>query len=312
MKRTTWNRLLFLAAMCAVILISRAAPAASIAWVSFHSADNTPSTAAATAGFTEAPDKAYTDLLTSAGHTVTRIVGADTFNTSTLAPYDLVILSRSGASTWFDSAAETAAWNTLNKPMIIMSGYFIRNNRLGLATGATIPDTTGNIKLKTTTPSSSIFTGIVFDGAGQTVNNYAGRVTFTPPDPDVLQNGISVVTNPLIAGAQTLATVGASDGVGDTTVGGPIIAYFPAGLTTASATPNVLGGRRLTFLSGSRENTITSEGAGMYDLTPVGAHLFLNAVTFIRNVPEPSTVGLSALAMAGLGLLRRRGSQKLA
>jgi hypothetical protein len=312
MKRTSWFCHTSLAEACAVLLVAGSTRAASIAWVSFHAADNMPSTAAATAGFTEAPDKKYTDVLTAAGHTVTRFVGSNDFNVSTLAPHDLVILSRSGNSGWFDSAAETAAWNGLNKPVMIMSGYFLRNNRLGLHTGATIPDTTGNIKLNTTLPGSPVFTGIVFDGAGQTVNNYAGIVTFTPPDPDVVQRGISVVTNPLITGGVSLATVGASDGVGDMTVGGTIIGYFPAGLTTASGTPNVLGGRRLSFLSGSREMSITSEGAGIYDLTPVGEHLFLNAVTFLQNVPEPSTIGLAALAAAALGLVRRKSPRTIA
>lgn len=310
MNRTTWKLFSSLTAICAVWALAGSATAASIAWLSFHSADNVPSAAAATAGFTEAPDKGYTDLLTSAGHTVTRIVATDNYNTAPLAPYDLVIVSRSSPSTWFDSAAETAAWNTLNKPMIIMSGYAIRNNRLGWHTGATpIPDTTGNINLKTTTPSHPLFTGLVFDGAGQTVNPVAGRVTFTAPDPDVLQNGISVLTAPLIAGGQSLATVGASDGAGDTTIGGTVVGFFPAGLTTASGTPNVLGGRRLSFLSGSREAGITSEAAGMFDLTPVGSHLFLNAVTWMQNVPEPATGGLALVALAGLAGLRRKAAR---
>jgi hypothetical protein len=278
--------------------------AASIAWLSFHSADNTPSANAATAGFTTAPDKGYTDLLASAGHTVTRVVGADSFNTALLASYDLVIVSRSSASTWFDAAAETAAWNTFNKPIIFMSGYALRNNRLGLYTGATIPDTTGNIKLKTTITSHPIFNTVSLDGAGQMVNDFAGRVTFAPTA--TLQNGISVITNAPIAGAQSLATVGASDGAGDTTIGGTTIGFFPAGLTTASATPNVLGARRMAFLSGSRENGITSEGAGIFDLTATGATVFKNAVNWMVTVPEPTSCGLAIFALAGFAGLRRK------
>jgi hypothetical protein len=307
MNRTTWKHFSTLTAICAVMLLARSASAASIAWLSFHASDVTPSAGAAGAGHTVAPDKPYTDLLTAAGHTVTRVVATDTFDTSTLNAYDMAIVSRSSPSTWFDSPAETLSWNSYSKPLMIMSGYAIRTNRLGWLTGTTIPDTTGNVKLKANNPAHPIFTGVVFDGAGQTVNPYAGIVTFTTPDPDVVQRGISVLMHSPVAGGQVLATVGSSDGVGDTTVGGPLVTFLPAGVTTASGTPNVLGGKRLAFLSGSREAAgVSSETAGMYDLTPTGAHLFLNAVTFLQNVPEPTTGGLAVFALAGLAGLRRK------
>jgi hypothetical protein len=289
------------------MMLARSASAASIAWISFHSTDAA-SAAAAAAGHTNAPDKPYTDLLTSAGHTVTRFLSADNFDTSVLAPYDVVIIGRSVNSGHYQQANETLAWNSLAKPTIIMSGYLVRNNRLGLLAGnTTIPDTTGNIKLQASNPAHPIFTGIVFDGGGQTVLPQSGIVTFTDPDPDVVQRGISVLMHPPIAGGQVLATVGSSDGVGDTTVGGAIVSYFPAGLTTATPALDVLGGKRLIFLSGSREAAgVSSETAGMYDLTPTGSHMFLNAVTFLSNVPEPTTGGLAVFALAGLAGLRRK------
>jgi hypothetical protein len=313
MNRTTWKLFSTLTAVCAVMLLAHSASAASIAWLSFHSSDVTPSAGAAGAGHTVAPDKPYTDVLTAAGHTVTRIVATDTYDTSALNAYDLAIVSRSSPSTWFDSAAETLSWNSYSKPLMIMSGYAIRANRLGWHTGsATIPDTTGNIKLKANNPAHPIFTGIVFDGSGTTVLPQSGIVTFTTPDPDVVQRGISVLMHPPIAGGQTLATVGSSDGAGDTSVGGALITFLPAGLTTASATPNVLGGKRLSFLSGSREAaSVSSETAGMYDLTPTGAHLFLNAVSYLQTavIPEPTTGGLAVVALAGLAGLRRKAAR---
>lgn len=316
MNRTTWKHLSSLTAICAVMLLAHSASAASIAWLSFHSSDVTPSAGAAGAGHTVAPDKPYTDVLTAAGHTVTRIVATENYDTSALNAYDLAIVSRSSPSTWFDGASETLSWNSFSKPLMVMSGYAIRANRLGwLAGSATIPDTTGNIKLQASNPAHPIFTGLVFDGSGQTVNNVAGIVNFTDPDPDVLQRGISVLMHPPITGAQTLATVGSSDGAGDTTVGGALITFLPAGLTTSSATPNVLGGKRLAFLSGSREaNTVSSETAGMYDLTPTGAHLFLNAVTWLQNtvIPEPTSGSLAFLALAGLAGLRRKSARAAA
>jgi hypothetical protein len=184
-----------------------------------------------------------------------------------------------------------------------MGGYAIRNNRAGLYTGATIPDTAGPVQLTVTNPSHPIFAGIALDGTNTTVNPFADLVT-APFAPNTVQRGVSVVTNPIIAGGQVLATVGTA---GDPTVGGAVIAKFPPGISTASATPNVLGGHRLIFLSGSRENDgLTSEGSGIYDLSASGQTMFLNAVNFMVAVPEPSTAMMLLVAVAGLGMLRKR------
>jgi hypothetical protein len=316
MNRTTWKLFSSLTAVCAVLLLAGSASAASIAWISFHGSDVVPSAGAAGAGHTVAPDKPYTDLLTGAGHTVTRYVTADNFDTSVLAAHDVVVIGRSVNSGHYQQANETLAWNSLAKPTIIMSGYLVRNNRLGLLNGnATIPDTTGNVKLQASNTAHPIFTGIVFEGGGQTVLPSSGIVTFTDPDPDVVQRGISVLMHPPIAGGQVLATVGSSDGAADATVGGAMVSYFPAGAVTATPALDVLGHNRLIFLSGSREAAgVSSETAGMYDLTPTGAHLFLNAITFMQNsvIPEPATGGLAVVALAGLAGLRRKSAARLA
>jgi hypothetical protein len=76
-------------------MLGRDASAASIAWVSFHAADNMPSAAAVTAGFTDAPDKGYTDVLQAAGHTVTRFVTTDNAPPAGLDAHDVIIISRS-------------------------------------------------------------------------------------------------------------------------------------------------------------------------------------------------------------------------
>src|SRR5688572_9532429 len=77
-----WHRLLkqpatTLLVACALVMAAIPSRAANIIWVSFHSADGTPSTAAFNDGFTNAPDVGYTRLLRDAGHNVTRVVSAD-------------------------------------------------------------------------------------------------------------------------------------------------------------------------------------------------------------------------------------------
>jgi hypothetical protein len=254
---------------------------ANIAWVSFHAADNTPSPAAATAGFTNAADVGYTALLAAKGYNVTRYVTVADLQNNTnliaaLKTNDLIILSRSQPSGNFDTTNETAAWNGMAVPMIWMSGYLTRASRVGFNTGSTLPDVTNSpMRLNVNVPAHAIFAGVTLDAGGTMVNLYAQRVTIT----NNLQLGISVVTDGIIAGGTVLATVGTT---GDPTFGGMVIGEFPKGITSQRG--NVLAAKRLVFLSGSREAGITSECSGIYDLMPDGEKLFLNAVKYMTTV----------------------------
>ena len=259
-----------------------------IAWVSFHPGDDTPATDAATAGFTRAPDVGYTELLASRNYAVTRIVTSGTPDTALLNTFDLVIISRSVPSGDYQDPPETLAWNTsLTAPTMIMGGYVLRNSRLGFTTGGTIPDTAGTITLKVNEPAHPIFAGVALDANNVMVNPYANLVTWN----NTVQRGISVNTDPIAAGGKILATVGTA---GDPAFGGMIIGEWPAGAVTANARGDVLGGRRLVFLSGSREASgLTSQGAGIYDLTEDGAKLFLNAVQYmIAPPPAPPVLSI--------------------
>ena len=282
-------------------------PGARIAWISFHPADETPSAAAATAGFTNAVDIAYTDLLEDAGHEVTRFRTSGAPDTNVLNAFDLVIISRSVPSGDYQDPPETLAWNSaVTAPTMILGGYIIRQNRLGLMTGSTIPDTTNSIKLAITDTNHPIFAGISVDATGTMVNNYANIATYT----NYPQRGISVVTGPVATGGEVLATVGTAE---DPTFGGMIIAEFPAGTVLANGTANTLGGDRLVFLTGSREHAagpggvpaaLTSEASGIYDLTSDGEKMFLNAVNYMAGLtdPEPEAPDLSLTRNPGGGI----------
>jgi hypothetical protein len=255
----------------------------TVVWVSFHGADDAPSGGAAGAGFTEAADKAYTDLLKTAGYNVVRYVQTGTPNLSVINEADLVIVSRSVASGSFQNAA-ASTWNSVTAPMIILNGYVARKSRMGYNTGSTIPDITGDITLTVTDPMHPIFAGVpltILGGAMEAtmVNPYAGRVSYAN---GTLARGISVVTEPVDDEATVLAVI--SD-AGNGPAGAAIIAEYPAGATLThdgGAGNDVLGGPRLLFLTGGREaDGINSETAGMYDLYDDGAMMFLNAVEYM-------------------------------
>ena len=254
-----------LSLFCGLVSIATT-QAANIYFISFHSADNTPSAAAATAMFTNAPDVGYTQLLAANGHTVTRVVSSDLPNATLLNAADLVIISRSVPSGHYELDAETAAWNGITAPVMILGGYILRNNRLGYTTGTTIPDvSTNSVRLRAAHPGHPIFNGVALDASGTMVNPYARAVFHT----NFLQRGISVNSNPLAGNGTILGVVGSP---GDAAFNGTIIAEWHAGATMATTPADTLGGRRLVFLTGSRENNgLTSEAAGIYDLEPDGA-----------------------------------------
>jgi hypothetical protein len=244
-----------------------------------------PSTAAGTAGFVEAPDVGYTDLLSAAGHNVTRIVSSANPNVNQLNMFDLVMISRSNPSGNFQTPASTAAWASVQVPMIQLGGYAIRGGagggaRMGYTTGETIPDITGAVQLTLNAPTHPIFAGVARDTNNVMVNTYAD-LALAPFDPFTLQRGISVNTNPLPAGGMLLASLP------DLTPGNPgmVIGEFPAGTKMAIAAQNVQQGHRLVFLTGSRENDgLTAEGSGIFDLSSTGATMLRNAVTYMGNL----------------------------
>jgi hypothetical protein len=233
----------------------------------------------------------YTALLREAGHDVTRFRTTGTPDTNVLNTFDLVIISRSVPSGDYETAAETALWNGISAPTMILGGYIIRSNRLGLMASMTIPDTAGPVKLTVNDPDHPIFEGISLDGTGTMVNDYSVIATYT----NQAQRGISVVTGDPSSGATILATVGTA---GDPAVGGLVIGEWNAGSVLANGTANVLAGDRLVFLTGSREHAanaaatpplvaLNSEGSGIYDLTADGAKMFLNAVNYMAGLTDP-------------------------
>jgi hypothetical protein len=256
-----------------------------VVWVSFHEADDVASAGAAGAGFTEAADKGYTDLLEGAGYDVMRMVQTGNPDLSIVNAADLVIISRSVASSSFQGDNATR-WNTaVTSPMMVMSGYTTRSSRMGYNLGTTIPDTTGDITLTAADPNHPIFAGVSL-ADGTMVNPYAGVVSYAD---GTLARGISIVTDPLDDEATVLATVSAASAETGP-VDAAVIAELPAGATLqhdGGAGTDVLAGRRMLFLSGAREaDGISSETAGMIDLYDDGAQMFLNAVAYMLIEPE--------------------------
>ncbi|MHC4439555.1 MAG: sugar-binding protein, partial [Planctomycetota bacterium] len=273
-------------------------PAPTIAWVSYHAADDEPHADAAAVGFTQAPDIEYTDLLKANGYDVVRVLTSQTPDVEYLNTMDLVIISRTASSGHYSGGGATL-WNSVTAPMINLNGYTLRSSRLGFTDGTDMPDTTGDIRLAVTDPTHPIFAGIALTD-GVMDNLYAEGAVPLPTDGVTLSRGISINNNNIDDEGMVLATV--AEVSADTgPVGGMVIAEFPVGATmeNSSGSPDdVLGGPRLVFLTGSREpdGVTGGQAAALYDLYPDGEQMFLNAVKYmIPVVPvNPGSDGLIA------------------
>jgi hypothetical protein len=299
------SKVLSVLALFGVVGSAASASALDIAWMTFHSADNMPSAGAGTGtggqGFTTAPDKGYTDVLTAAGHNVTRVVTSDSPDINALNGFDLVIIGRSVNSGNYETDTETENWNSkIHVPVLVMNGYVMRNVRLGFTTGGTIPDTGGTptdtipdaINLQVNSPSHPIFAGVSISG-GVTTNPYTTGLVTMPVGTMTTQRGISVNTDAVAGNGTVLATVA---GMSDPAAGGTIIAEWQPGALMGTTPTDVLEGHRVVFLSGSREHaavdnpapqpdlTTSSEISGMYDLTATGQQMFLNAVNYTAGL----------------------------
>jgi len=254
----------------------------TIAWVSYHAADDEPHADAAAVGFTQAPDIGYTDLLKAQGYNVVRVLTSQEPDVEFLNTMDLVIISRTASSGHY-SGSGASLWNSITAPMINLNGYTLRSSRLGFTDGTDMPDTTGDIRLTVTDPAHPIFAGIALTD-GTMDNLYAEGAVPLPTD-GTISRGISINNNNLDEEGTVLATI--AEVSADTgPVGGLVIAELPAGATmqNSSGSPeDVLGGPRLVFLTGSREPSGVTGGqaAALYDLYPDGEQMFLNAVAYM-------------------------------
>jgi hypothetical protein len=240
------------------------------------------------------PDAGFVSLLEGAGHTVTRvpIAGALTAEQiGTLNAADLVIVGRANNSGDYDNA-NGVIWNEqITTPLINMSAYTTRKNRMGWSTGDAVPDS-GPTPLVATNASHPIFSGITFAGDG---------VTMADDYNVMIDRGTTTMGSPVVTGANVIAT-------NPLVTGGIAIAEWPAGTVViddrTGVPPQILAGYRMFFAGGSREadgSAVTT--AGQLDLTAAGQQLFLNAVGYALTVPEPSSITLVGLGCAFL--LRR-------
>lgn len=253
------------------VVAAARAPAANILWVSDHGTDNTFS------GPGDYPDGGWISLLQSAGHNVNRYNGPNSQNTRLTAAElaaintnDLIILSRALSSTAFQPP-QAIDWNVnVTKPLICLSAYIVRSNRLAWCTGATMIDGTPTrvTAVDINDPATAwIFSDVALEGS----------TTVLPYDEALYRNTSHIGQGP-VSGGRTLATASFTDLAGTARNNIPVIMEWPAG-TPVRFGQDILGGYRMYFAGGSRE----SSGGNVLNecvenLSPTGEAMFLRAV----------------------------------
>ena len=237
-------------------------------------------------------DQGFVDLLTAAGHQVTRFnpnSGALSIDdVAVLNTFDLVIVGTAMNSGPFNLNARGPKWNTLiTKPMIVTKSTLIRRDRMGWLLSnfeydsAANTSTTSSGKLSLLYPDNPIFCGITHTNVGGTeiMNNFCGILPSSPLN----NRGTSTqfftlfvsgadqgISNPVETGGNVLATIdfnpldpGVNIPAGQPPAANPdyqatgyAIAEWPAGTLVRSTQVfggEPLGGYRLFFGCGTRD-----------------------------------------------------------
>lgn len=266
MKRTV--SITFFVLLFAAFMLASPANAGKIIWVS-----------AMVQGV--AADQGFIDMLTAAGYDVQ--LEYDTMKNGTnpltdaqravLESGDLIIFSRSASSGDYNSVS----WNTLSKPMILVSSYLSRDNRWKWLNNNDLlgGGNSGAPLYKIEYTDHPIFAGIVPDADGN-VAVLDGTV----------QSG-----HTSLPGKRDFGNGALLASVADT--GTVAIAYWGYNTKFHDGTDQKTTAPCMLFNAGARESTLTPPTPGhlqgTYNLTADGEKIFLNAVAFMIAQQPPLT-----------------------
>jgi hypothetical protein len=263
-----------------VFLFSNTAAAEKIIWVSDAQKD--------TLGVCF--DQGWVDLLEGEGYEVQREdstmqgIPLTSDQIDTLESADLIIVSRATNSGVYN---DPAGWNGIAKPLLLTSAYISRGVGGGsrwqwLNTDLLLGDgNSGAPPMRVEQPDHPIFAGVELDENNE-IEVLDGSVGSGHTS---LNNTQDWGEGELLAVTADLETVW--------------IVYWQLGSNFNFDTDQYANEKRLLFACGTRESTEApanpAHGVGMYNLTPAGEKMFLNAVKFMLGIVDavpdvPSTI----------------------
>ncbi len=231
-------------------------------------------------------DHGWIELLEADGHTVladmtTNYMTLDAGKLATLENADLIIVSRSTNSGNYVEDDEETQWNSIETPLILMSGYLTRSSRWQWINSTAINEFQAEAMMRVVDAGHQIFTGVT------PVN---GQIDMIDGSVDSGQN---TFLNASDVGNGTLI----AQRVDDSSVW---IAEWQAGVPFYSGNTQVPAEKRMLFTAGGGG----SQTAGTLNLTENGQKIFINAVHYMLGLslqlgnatdPKPSEGEINVL-----------------
>ncbi|MFB0555303.1 MAG: LamG domain-containing protein, partial [Phycisphaerae bacterium] len=242
------------------------APSPTIIWVSdFYDDDGD--------GITD--DIGWVELLEAQGYNVDYTMGAavgdgywrtlDDDKIAALNAADLIIVSRCSDSGNYDDGDEVAQWNSVTTPIMLQAMHIVRNTRWRWLDTESLPNISDAV-VEILAPDNPIFAGVA--SPVQVGDGLVGPTTYV----DI--TGVGVGNGTLLAQ------------LADTEVAW--IIEWEAGVEFYPGSGEIAGGPRMVFAAGTQDEAGVT-GRGMYNLTPEGAKIFLNAVNMMLPAVDVTT-----------------------
>jgi hypothetical protein len=199
---------------------------------------------------------------------------------------DLVIVSRTTDSQFYDDGDEPTQWNSLPVPILLMSAYYARNSRWEWVNSGTATNDTTAVWLEPIEPNHPIFRNVPLT----TVKvGGSGIMTRVVPviDPNV-GSGVTSFSGTMDMGQGRLIAKPVGSDLG-------WIAEWDVGVEFYQGAGQYAGAKRLLFCAGTQEiqvldpmtQKLTTTGVGELNLTAEGRQMFRNAIAYLLTGPAP-------------------------
>ncbi|MCP4261496.1 MAG: LamG domain-containing protein [Planctomycetes bacterium] len=199
---------------------------------------------------------------------------------------DLIIVSRSAWSTYYNNGNEATEWNSLTTPLLLMNSHFARNIRWKwVNSDARAPDDTSYIYAGAVDQHHPIFRG----------------VPLTLYDPTLRGGPLNAVemVDPLVGAGFTAFIDGTDMGNGQL-IAKPVgiemgwIAEWDAGVEFYEGAEQFAGGKRMLFCAGTYYDDdiheVTTTTKGELNLTAEGLQMFRNAIDYLLGLEITESV----------------------